>query len=136
MANSIRKVNKLPKGFKKNYRIQTAPLGYYGADNGESYFSGRRQTVFVKERWAKTPQEMTKKELAQELYTHYRRTGSTPIGSKEPLTEKEFVRRHLKGIGGVRGFSKSELEQMVTRERNGTGTYHKRSTKHIKPGDK
>lgn len=134
MAKAIKKVNKLPKGFRRSPGATArAPKGYYHADNGESYFSGKRKHILVKERYAKTPKEMTKKELAEELYVSYVQTGSTPIGRKTPLTKQEFIKRHLKGAGGVKGFSKPQLEQMVTRERNGTGIYARQINKGVRP---
>lgn len=63
---------------------------------------------------------MTKKELAEALYTEKKRTGAciTPIGRKTPLTKQEFVKRYLSGVGGTMGFKKNELEYLLTKEKS------------------
>lgn len=132
-SKKVKTVNKLPKGYRRTPGAAgRAPKGTYWADNGQSYFSGKHKHVLVRENWAKTPQQMTRKELAEELYTSYAQTGNTTVGGRK-LTKQEFVKRYLNGIGYAKGFSKPELEQLVTRERNGTGTYARQLNKHVKP---
>lgn len=59
-------------------------------------------------------EKLTKKELAQRLYKTKIKLGVPliPIGSKKRLTEDEFVKRYLNGIGGTTGFKKDELIQL------------------------
>lgn len=46
-------------------------------------------------------ENMTRKELASELYDLKKKTGVnlTPIGRKTPLTRQEFTKRYLNGVG-------------------------------------
>ena len=82
---------------------------------------------------------MNKKELAEALYAEKKRIGAnlTPIGRKTPLTKQEFIKRHLNGVGGVKGFKKSELEQLLERAKKQkpirsktNGTTQQRKTNH------
>lgn len=59
--------------------------------------------------------KMTRKELCKELYKYYIKSGSTPIGSDQPLSLKEYTRRYLNGIGGCKGFKKDELIGLLNR---------------------
>lgn len=62
--------------------------------------------------------KMTRKELAIELRNQKLKNGTLPnvIGRKTPLTEKEFVKRYLNGVGGAPGFKKEELKSLLQRE--------------------
>lgn len=64
-------------------------------------------------------ESMTRIELAKELYQSYLKTGSKPIGSDKPLTEQQYVKRYLSGIGSSSGFSKQALQDLVQKARNG-----------------
>lgn len=61
---------------------------------------------------------MTRKELAQELYKAKIRNGNPliPIGSTKRMSEQEFVRRYLNGVGVSRGFKKDTLEYLLSKE--------------------
>jgi len=39
----------IPKGWKKTIGATTAPIGYVWYNNGESRFSGKRESMLVKE---------------------------------------------------------------------------------------
>ena len=67
----------------------------------------------------KDVESMTRIELAKELYQSYLKTGSKPIGSDKPLTEQQYVKRYLSGIGSSSGFSKQALQDLVQDARNG-----------------
>ena len=56
-------------------------------------------------------QKLTRKQLASRLYKNKIKLGEplVPIGSKKRLTEEEFTKRYLNGIGGSKGFKKDEL---------------------------
>lgn len=53
----------------------------------------------------------TKVELAKELYHKKIKYGEAlvPVGRKSRLTETEFVKRYLNGVGGAPAFKKDEL---------------------------
>ena len=72
-------------------------------------------------------QKLTKKELAQRLYKTKIKLGEPliPIGAKKRMSEEEFVRRYLNGVGGTTGFKKHELIQL-------NETYDKRLKKALK----
>lgn len=59
-------------------------------------------------------EKLTRKELAQRLYKTKIKLGERliPIGSKKRLTEDEFVKRYLNGVGATSGFKKQELIQL------------------------
>lgn len=64
----------------------------------------------------------TKKELSQELYKYYLRgikdgTRQTPIGRKTPLTEQEFCKRYMYGVGASSGFDRDGLEYLLETEK-------------------
>lgn len=52
---------------------------------------------------------MTRKQLAIEIYR------LDEIKAKHKTTESEYVKRVLNGTGGVKGFTKEELQQMYNR---------------------
>lgn len=77
------------------------------------------ETTQKSNRELKDIQSMTRVELAKELYQSYLKTGSTPIGSDKPLTEQQYIKRYLSGVGASNGFSKQALQDLVQESRNG-----------------
>lgn len=63
-------------------------------------------------------QKLSRKELAKEIYRSRVRTKTVPIpiGRSKPLTEKEFVQRYTRGIGGVEPFDKEALQYLLEKE--------------------
>lgn len=57
----------------------------------------------------------TRKDLAVELYHLKLLNGESlvPIGRKTRLSEEEFTKRYLNGIGGSAGFKKNELASLI-----------------------
>lgn len=46
---TIPKLDRLPEGWVRTNGAQTAPVGWYWANNGKSLFSGERKTALIKE---------------------------------------------------------------------------------------
>lgn len=70
-------------------------------------------------------ENMTRKDLAHTLFKAKKKLGEplVPIGRNKPLTEQEFTKRYLNGIGGTKGFKKAELIEL-------NKTYAKKLKKH------
>ncbi len=64
-------------------------------------------------------EKMTRKELAIELRNAKIKNNNLPnvIGRNKPLSEQEFVKRYLNGVGGSKGFKREELQGLLIRER-------------------
>lgn len=46
---TIPKLDRLPEGWVRTNGAQTAPNGWYWANNGKSLFSGERKSALIKE---------------------------------------------------------------------------------------
>ena len=46
---NIRKLERLPDGWRRTKGAMTQPNGWYWANNGKSIFSGERETALVRE---------------------------------------------------------------------------------------
>lgn len=46
---TIPKLDRLPEGWVRTNGAQTAPVGWYWANNGKSLFGGERKTALIKE---------------------------------------------------------------------------------------
>ena len=53
-APAITKLDKLPEGWKRTVGAQTAPTGWYWANNGKSLFGGERRSALIKEEACKS----------------------------------------------------------------------------------
>ena len=51
---TIPKLDKLPDGWKRTVGAQTAPAGWYWANNGKSLFGGERKSALIKEESCKS----------------------------------------------------------------------------------
>lgn len=76
---------------------------------------------------AKGGKKKTRKQLAQEMYKYYiadYKAGKVPapIGSNTPLTESEYCRRQLYGIGGASGSKRKALEWSLQKKRHDHNT--------------
>jgi len=76
---------------------------------------------------AKGGKKKTRKQLAQEMYQYYLadyKAGiiPAPIGSNTPLTENEYCRRQLYGVGGASGSKRKSLEWLLEKKRHDHNT--------------
>ena len=70
---------------------------------------------------------MTRKELASAIYET-----EVKLGYKLHCDKKEFVKRHLNGIGGVKGFKKDELQSILNRRLEELEKKESKTTKEVK----
>ena len=73
---------------------------------------------------------MTRKELASAIYDT-----EVKLGYKLHCDKNEFVKRHLNGIGGAKGFKKDELQSILDRRLEELEKKESKTTKEVK-GDK
>ena len=73
---------------------------------------------------------MTRKDLAAAIYDT-----EVKLGYKLHCDKKEFVKRHLNGIGGAKGFKKDELQSILDRRLEELEKKESKITKEVK-GDK
>ena len=73
---------------------------------------------------------MTRKELASAIYDT-----EVKLGYKLHCDKNEFVKRHLNGIGGAKGFKKDELQSILDRRLEELKKKESKTTKEVK-GDK
>ena len=70
---------------------------------------------------------MTRKELASAIYDT-----EVKLGYKLHCDKKEFVKRHLNGIGGAKGFKKDELQSILDRRLEELKKKESKTTKEVK----
>ena len=70
---------------------------------------------------------MTRKELATAIYDT-----EVKLGYKLHCDKKEFVKRHLNGIGGAKGFKKDELQSILNRRLEELKKKESKTTKKVK----
>ena len=70
---------------------------------------------------------MTRKDLASAIYDT-----EVKLGYKLHCDKKEFVKRHLNGVGGVKGFKKDELQSMLNRRLEELEKKESKTTKEVK----
>ena len=51
---TIPKLDRLPEGWVRTNGAQTAPVGWYWANNGKSLFGGERKSALIKEESCKS----------------------------------------------------------------------------------
>ena len=51
---AIPKLDRLPEGWVRTNGAQTAPVGWYWANNGKSLFGGERKSALIKEEACKS----------------------------------------------------------------------------------
>lgn len=51
---TIPKLDRLPEGWKRTVGALTAPVGWYWANNGKSFFGGERKSALIKEEACKS----------------------------------------------------------------------------------
>lgn len=51
---TIPKLDRLPEGWVRTNGAQTAPIGWYWANNGKSLFGGERRSALIKEESCKS----------------------------------------------------------------------------------
>lgn len=70
---------------------------------------------------------MTRKDLAGAIYDT-----EVKLGYNLHCDKNEFVKRHLNGIGGVKGFKKDELQSMLNRRLEELEKKESKTTKEVK----
>ena len=70
---------------------------------------------------------MTRKELASAIYDT-----EVKLGYKLHCDKNEFVKRHLNGIGGAKGFKKDELQSILDRRLEELEKKESKTTKEVK----
>ena len=62
---------------------------------------------------------MTRKQIVEELYTYYLKSGITALGESKPMSKERYIARYLGSVGGSAPMCKSALIVLLEDARNG-----------------